>query len=98
MLGQLLTAPLKSWLTQGTDPGPTQGLSSTWSAERACNPGFVFQGNSNNIATVDISTGFVGFDSYAEAPAVLLTAFGTFAGPLLWASHLVHFLSSEASR
>ncbi|XP_040821954.1 GPI ethanolamine phosphate transferase 2 isoform X2 [Ochotona curzoniae] len=58
---------------------------------------FYFQGNSNNIATVDISTGFVGFDSYAEAPAVLLTAFGTFAGPLLWASHLVHFLSSEAS-
>ncbi|XP_008016406.1 GPI ethanolamine phosphate transferase 2 isoform X7 [Chlorocebus sabaeus] len=56
---------------------------------------FYFQGNSNNIATVDISAGFVGLDTYVEIPAVLLTAFGTYAGPVLWASHLVHFLSSE---
>uniref|UniRef100_A0A2K6TTS5 Phosphatidylinositol glycan anchor biosynthesis class G (EMM blood group) n=1 Tax=Saimiri boliviensis boliviensis TaxID=39432 RepID=A0A2K6TTS5_SAIBB len=56
---------------------------------------FYFQGNSNNIATVDISAGFVGLDTYVEIPAVFLTAFGTYAGPLLWASHLVHFLSSE---
>ncbi|XP_069352602.1 GPI ethanolamine phosphate transferase 2 isoform X6 [Eulemur rufifrons] len=58
---------------------------------------FYFQGNSNNIATVDISAGFVGLDTYVEIPAVFLTAFGTYAGPVLWASHLVHFLSSEAS-
>lgn len=58
----------------------------------------VFQGNSNNIATVDISAGFVGLDTYVEIPAVLLTAFGTYAGPVLWASHLVHFLSSETRR
>ncbi|XP_021522969.2 GPI ethanolamine phosphate transferase 2 isoform X1 [Aotus nancymaae] len=56
---------------------------------------FYFQGNSNNIATVDISAGFVGLDTYVEIPAVFLTAFGTYAGPLLWAGHLVHFLSSE---
>uniref|UniRef100_A0A2I2Z3E2 Phosphatidylinositol glycan anchor biosynthesis class G (EMM blood group) n=1 Tax=Gorilla gorilla gorilla TaxID=9595 RepID=A0A2I2Z3E2_GORGO len=56
---------------------------------------FYFQGNSNNIATVDISAGFVGLDTYVEIPAVLLTAFGTYAGPVLWASHLVHFMSSE---
>ncbi|XP_030776742.1 GPI ethanolamine phosphate transferase 2 isoform X13 [Rhinopithecus roxellana] len=56
---------------------------------------FYFQGNSNNIATVDISAGFVGLDTYVEIPAVLLTAFGTYAGPVLWASHLVYFLSSE---
>lgn len=58
----------------------------------------VFQGNSNNIATVDISAGFVGLDTYIEVPAVFLTAFATFAGPVLWASHLVSFLSSETSR
>uniref|UniRef100_A0A8C8YJV2 Phosphatidylinositol glycan anchor biosynthesis class G (EMM blood group) n=1 Tax=Prolemur simus TaxID=1328070 RepID=A0A8C8YJV2_PROSS len=58
---------------------------------------FYFQGNSNNIATVDISAGFVGLDTYVEIPAMFLTAFGTYAGPVLWASHLVHFLSSEAS-
>ncbi|XP_014442634.1 GPI ethanolamine phosphate transferase 2 isoform X3 [Tupaia chinensis] len=59
---------------------------------------FYFQGNSNNIATVDISAGFVGLDTYVEIPAMFLTAFGTYAGPVLWASHLVHFLSSQTSR
>ncbi len=28
------------------------------------------QGNSNNIGTVDISVGFVGLESYVEAPAI----------------------------
>ncbi|KAL0973667.1 hypothetical protein UPYG_G00208110 [Umbra pygmaea] len=56
---------------------------------------FYFQGNSNSIATVDISVGFVGLESYVEAPAVFLTALSTYAGPLLWAAHLVCYLSSE---
>ncbi|XP_031193104.1 GPI ethanolamine phosphate transferase 2 isoform X3 [Mastomys coucha] len=56
---------------------------------------FYFQGNSNNIATIDISAGFVGLDTYMEVPATFLTAFGTYVGPVLWASHLVYFLSSE---
>lgn len=58
----------------------------------------VFQGNSNNVATVDVSAGFVGLGTYMEVPAVFLTAFATYAGPVLWASHLVNFLSSESSR
>uniref|UniRef100_A0A8C5K6Y3 Phosphatidylinositol glycan anchor biosynthesis, class G n=1 Tax=Jaculus jaculus TaxID=51337 RepID=A0A8C5K6Y3_JACJA len=58
---------------------------------------FYFQGNSNNIATIDISAGFIGLDAYMEVPATFLTVFGTYVGPVLWASHLVHFLSSEAS-
>uniref|UniRef100_A0A8C0D3D5 Phosphatidylinositol glycan anchor biosynthesis class G n=1 Tax=Balaenoptera musculus TaxID=9771 RepID=A0A8C0D3D5_BALMU len=58
---------------------------------------FYFQGNSNSIATVDISAGFVGLDAYVEIPAVLLTAFATYTGPVLWAGHLVNFLASEAS-
>ncbi|KAM5338320.1 GPI ethanolamine phosphate transferase 2 isoform 6-T7 [Glossophaga mutica] len=56
---------------------------------------FYFQGNSNNIATVDISAGFVGLNTYVEVPAMFLTAFATYSGPLLWASHLVNFLSSD---
>lgn len=59
---------------------------------------FYFQGNSNNIATVDISVGFVGLESYVEAPAILLTAMSTYAGPLLWACHLVCFLSADTHR
>ncbi|XP_071396637.1 GPI ethanolamine phosphate transferase 2 isoform X5 [Centroberyx affinis] len=56
---------------------------------------FYFQGNSNNIGTVDISVGFIGLESYVEAPAIFLTALSTYAGPLLWACHLVCYLSSE---
>uniref|UniRef100_A0A8B9R5M6 Phosphatidylinositol glycan anchor biosynthesis class G n=1 Tax=Anas platyrhynchos TaxID=8839 RepID=A0A8B9R5M6_ANAPL len=59
---------------------------------------FYFQGNSNGIATVDVSAGFVGLESYVEIPAIFLTAFATYAGPLLWAIHLLCYLSSEVSR
>ncbi|XP_074711637.1 GPI ethanolamine phosphate transferase 2, catalytic subunit isoform X1 [Strix uralensis] len=59
---------------------------------------FYFQGNSNGIATVDVSAGFVGLESYVEIPAIFLTAFATYAGPLLWAVHLLCYLSSEVSR
>ncbi|KAM5285191.1 GPI ethanolamine phosphate transferase 2 isoform 1-T1 [Hipposideros larvatus] len=57
---------------------------------------FYFQGNSNNMATVDISAGFVGLGTYVAFPAALLTLFATYMGPVLWASHLLNFLSSEA--
>ncbi|GCB61298.1 hypothetical protein scyTo_0007028, partial [Scyliorhinus torazame] len=59
---------------------------------------FYFQGNSNSIATVDISAGFVGFENYVELPAVFLTLFSTYIGPLLWAVHLTCYVSSERSR
>ncbi|XP_038948536.1 GPI ethanolamine phosphate transferase 2 isoform X6 [Rattus norvegicus] len=58
---------------------------------------FYFQGNSNNIATIDISAGCVGLETYMEVPATFLTVFGTYVGPVLWASHLVYFLSSEGN-
>ncbi|XP_044536798.1 GPI ethanolamine phosphate transferase 2 isoform X4 [Gracilinanus agilis] len=56
---------------------------------------FYFQGNSNNIATLDISAGFVGLESFIEVPALFLTVFATYIGPILWAVHLLSFLSSE---
>ncbi|KAM8939108.1 GPI ethanolamine phosphate transferase 2, catalytic subunit [Pelodytes ibericus] len=59
---------------------------------------FFFQGNSNTITTVDISAGFVGLDNYVEIPAVFLTAFVTYSGPLLWVVHLLCYLSSETNR
>ena len=42
--------------------------------------------------------GFVGLESYVEGPAIFLTALGTYAGPLLWACHLVCYLNSESLR
>ncbi|XP_074086216.1 GPI ethanolamine phosphate transferase 2 isoform X2 [Macrotis lagotis] len=59
---------------------------------------FYFQGNSNNIATLDVSAGFVGLDHYVEVPAMFLTTFATYIGPILWAIHLLSFLSSENNR
>ncbi|XP_053155524.1 GPI ethanolamine phosphate transferase 2 isoform X2 [Hemicordylus capensis] len=59
---------------------------------------FFFQGNSNSIASVDISAGFVGLDNYVEIPAIFLTGFATYSGPLLWAIHLLCYLSSEVNR
>lgn len=59
---------------------------------------FYYQGNSNNISSVDISVGFVGLESYVEAPAVFLTALSTYAGPLLWAAHLICYLCSQQDR
>ncbi|KAM4809786.1 GPI ethanolamine phosphate transferase 2 [Rhinophrynus dorsalis] len=59
---------------------------------------FFFQGNSNTITTVDVSAGFVGLDNYVEIPAIFLTMFVTYSGPLLWAVHLLCFLSSETNR
>ncbi|TRY93959.1 hypothetical protein DNTS_021114 [Danionella cerebrum] len=59
---------------------------------------FYFQGNSNSIGTVDVSVGFVGLESYVEAPAVLLTALSTYAAPLLWTCHLLCYLSSNSDR
>nr|XP_020670568.1 GPI ethanolamine phosphate transferase 2 isoform X1 [Pogona vitticeps] len=59
---------------------------------------FFFQGNSNSIASVDISAGFVGLDNYVEIPAIILTGFATYSGPLLWAIHLLCYLSSEVNR
>ncbi|XP_043530184.1 GPI ethanolamine phosphate transferase 2 isoform X1 [Chiloscyllium plagiosum] len=59
---------------------------------------FYFQGNSNSIATVDVSAGFVGFENYVELPAVFLTLFSTYIGPLLWAVHLTCYMSSERNR
>ncbi|XP_069818573.1 GPI ethanolamine phosphate transferase 2 [Dendropsophus ebraccatus] len=59
---------------------------------------FFFQGNSNTISTVDISAGFVGLENYVEIPAILLTAFVTYSGPLLWSMHLLCYLSGETNK
>ncbi|KAM9825153.1 GPI ethanolamine phosphate transferase 2-like [Syngnathus typhle] len=59
---------------------------------------YYFQGNSNSISTIDISIWSIGFHTYAEVPAIILTALNTYAGPLLWACHLVCFLSSEKNK
>ncbi|KAF6132082.1 phosphatidylinositol glycan anchor biosynthesis class G [Phyllostomus discolor] len=77
---------------QGSCVSPSPWPRCGWPCQRCL---LAFQGNSNNIATVDISAGFVGLNTYMEVPAMFLTAFSTYAGPVLWASHLVNFLSSD---
>ncbi|XP_073404071.1 GPI ethanolamine phosphate transferase 2-like isoform X2 [Dendrobates tinctorius] len=59
---------------------------------------FFFQGNSNTISTVDVSAGFVGLENYVEMPAIFLTAFVTYTGPLLWSMHLLCYLSGETNK
>ncbi|XP_077388469.1 GPI ethanolamine phosphate transferase 2, catalytic subunit isoform X2 [Festucalex cinctus] len=59
---------------------------------------FFFQGNSNNISTVDISVWMIGLDNYVKGPAIFLTVLSTYAGPLLWACHLICYLISERNR
>ncbi|XP_075208747.1 GPI ethanolamine phosphate transferase 2, catalytic subunit isoform X3 [Anomaloglossus baeobatrachus] len=59
---------------------------------------FFFQGNSNTISTVDISAGFVGLENYVEMPAIFLTGFVTYSGPLLWSTHLLFYLSGETNK
>ncbi|KAM4710090.1 GPI ethanolamine phosphate transferase 2 [Discoglossus pictus] len=59
---------------------------------------FFFQGNSNSLSTVDVSAGLVGLENYVSTPAIFLMFFTTFSGPLLWAVHLLWYLSSETSR
>ncbi|XP_075459810.1 GPI ethanolamine phosphate transferase 2, catalytic subunit isoform X4 [Ascaphus truei] len=59
---------------------------------------FFYQGNSNTITTVDISAGFVGLDNYVEIPAIFLTVFVTYSGPILWAIHMLYYLNSEMNR
>ncbi|XP_073541015.1 GPI ethanolamine phosphate transferase 2 isoform X2 [Phyllobates terribilis] len=59
---------------------------------------FFFQGNSNTISTVDVSAGFVGLENYVEMPAIFLTAFVTYSGPLLWSMHLLCYLSGETNK
>lgn len=58
---------------------------------------FFFQGNSNTISTVDISAGFVGLDNYVEYPAIFLTIFVTYSGPLLWTMHMLYYLSTKTN-
>ncbi|XP_022102881.1 GPI ethanolamine phosphate transferase 2-like isoform X2 [Acanthaster planci] len=56
---------------------------------------FFAQGNSNSIATVDISAGYIGMSSYIHAIAGLLTAISTYAGPILWLVRLLIYITEH---
>ncbi|XP_055080849.1 GPI ethanolamine phosphate transferase 2 [Periophthalmus magnuspinnatus] len=95
LCGSLLIQTLMAqfvWSPLGYDAAQTT-IMHYWFGQAA----FYYQGNSNNIGTVDISVGFVGLDRYLEGPAVILTALSTYAGPLLWGAHLLCYLSYSRS-
>uniref|UniRef100_UPI00358E86F1 GPI ethanolamine phosphate transferase 2 isoform X2 n=1 Tax=Myxine glutinosa TaxID=7769 RepID=UPI00358E86F1 len=50
---------------------------------------FFQQGNSNGLATVDVAAGYTGMSSHSGPLAVILTAFCTYSGPILWAMALI---------
>uniref|UniRef100_A0A8C4NHP1 Phosphatidylinositol glycan anchor biosynthesis class G n=1 Tax=Eptatretus burgeri TaxID=7764 RepID=A0A8C4NHP1_EPTBU len=50
---------------------------------------FFHQGNSNGLATVDVAAGYTGMSSHSGPLAVILTAFCTYSGPIIWAMALM---------
>ena len=41
-------------------------------------------GNSNSLASVDISAGYVGLEDFVPSVMLLLTYIATYCGPCLW--------------
>lgn len=60
---------------------------------------FFYQGNSNSLATIDISAGFVGVTSYRPFVHGALIATQTFGGTFLtYLSYLMHIISRDAQK
>ncbi len=57
-----------------------------------------FQGNSNSIATVDVSAGYVGLENYLPPVIGLLMAVSTYAGPIYWLLGLLGHLACIPAR
>ncbi|KAI8510031.1 hypothetical protein Bbelb_124590 [Branchiostoma belcheri] len=55
-------------------------------------------GNSNSIATIDISAGYVGMEDYLQEIAGTLTCLSTYAGPLLWFTSLLVLITKKYPR
>eukprot|EP00058_Branchiostoma_floridae_P020466 XP_002605956.1 hypothetical protein BRAFLDRAFT_92216 [Branchiostoma floridae] len=73
---------------------PLLSLLHVWMGQAA----FYFQGNSNSIATIDISAGYVGMEDYVQEVAGMLTCLSTYAGPFLWFSSLLVLIAKRYSR
>ena len=55
-------------------------LSSLWMGHAM----YFYLGNSNSLASVDISSGYVGLEEFVPAIMVSLTYVATYCGPCLW--------------
>ena len=79
----------------------TRDSNSCWTASFAAlwlgQAAFFAQGNSNSLATIDISAGYVGLDDYAPTIVGMLTFLSTYCGPLLWYCHAVVFIVRQSS-
>ena len=58
---------------------------------------FFIQGNSNSLATIDISAGYVGLEEYVPFIVGPLTFLSTYCGPLLWYSSAVMYIVRHSS-
>ncbi|XP_066297887.1 GPI ethanolamine phosphate transferase 2-like [Branchiostoma lanceolatum] len=73
---------------------PLLTLVHVWMGQAA----FYFQGNSNSIATIDISAGYVGMEDYVQEVAGTLTCLSTYAGPFLWFTSLLVLITKRYPR
>ncbi|CAH1242969.1 PIGG [Branchiostoma lanceolatum] len=73
---------------------PLLTLVHVWMGQAA----FFFQGNSNSIATIDISAGYVGMEDYVQEVAGTLTCLSTYAGPFLWFTSLLVLITKRYPR
>lgn len=53
---------------------------------------FFYQGNSNSLATIDLTAGYIGLKSFKLAPVAILLTINTYSGPILsFLSFIYHF-------
>ncbi len=53
---------------------------------------FYYQGNSNSISTVDVSSGYIGLTDYQPVLIGILMCLSTYAGPIFWIISLIRLL------
>lgn len=57
---------------------------------------FFLQGNSNNLASIDLTPGYIGLDSYNPIIVGLLVTINTYSGPILCYILLLHNVFNES--
>ncbi|KAI0230579.1 GPI ethanolamine phosphate transferase 2 [Lamellibrachia satsuma] len=59
---------------------------------------FFYQGNSNSLATVDLSAGYIGLEEFNLPMVIGLLYLATYAGPIYWVLSLMVHLNKQVSQ